>query len=51
MTRQQFPGNIVPKARWDPLFSKIETLFPLPTTSGVANNYFYAPRKHTTTTR
>ena len=43
ITRRQFPGNIVPKSRWDPLFPKIETLFPLPTTSGVANNYFYAP--------
>ncbi len=43
MTRQPFPGNIVPMNRWDPLFPKILTLYPLPTTSGVANNYFYAP--------
>jgi hypothetical protein len=43
MTRQPFPGNIVPVARWDPLFTKIESLYPLPTRAGLANNYFYAP--------
>ena len=43
MTRQPFPGNIVPVARWDPLFQKIESLYPLPTKAGLANNFFYAP--------
>jgi hypothetical protein len=43
MTRQPFPGNIVPQARWDPLFPKIEALYQLPTRPGLANNYFYAP--------
>jgi hypothetical protein len=43
MTRQPFPGNIIPQARWDPLFSKIESLYPLPSKLGLVNNYFYAP--------
>lgn len=43
MTRQPFPGGIIPASRWDPLFPKIATLYPLPTNSGVANNYFFAP--------
>src|SRR5262245_9050890 len=30
-TRQAFPGNIVPKNRWDPLFPKLLALYPLPT--------------------
>ncbi len=43
-TRQQFPGNIVPRNRWDPLFPKLLELYPLPTdNSRIANNYFFSP--------
>lgn len=44
-TRQQFPGNIVPKSRWDPLFPKLLALYPAQTigdASRIANNHFYA---------
>ncbi|HZO51113.1 MAG TPA: carboxypeptidase-like regulatory domain-containing protein, partial [Bryobacteraceae bacterium] len=41
-TRQQFPGNVIPKSRWDPLFPKLLALYPLPTNSSViVNNHFY----------
>ena len=40
-TRQQFPGNIIPKSRWDPLFPKLLALYPLPTNGLIANNHFY----------
>lgn len=43
-TRQPFAGNIVPKNRWDPLFPKLLTLYPLPTdNTKIVNNYFYSP--------
>ena len=43
-TRQQFPGNVIPASRWDPLFSKLLDLYPRPNNgSGIANNYFFAP--------
>ncbi|MBL8232720.1 MAG: TonB-dependent receptor [Bryobacterales bacterium] len=43
-TRQPFPGNIVPKNRWDPLVPKLLALYPGPTDpSRIVNNYFYAP--------
>jgi hypothetical protein len=43
-TRQAFPGNVIPKARWDPLFPKLLGLYPLPTdNSKIVNNYFYSP--------
>ncbi|MFN7918470.1 MAG: TonB-dependent receptor [Bryobacteraceae bacterium] len=43
-TRQQFPGNVVPRNRWDPLFPKLLALYPNPTdNSRIVNNYFYSP--------
>ena len=43
-TRQPFPGNTVPKNRWDPLFPKLLALYPLPTdNSKITDNYFYSP--------
>jgi hypothetical protein len=43
-TRQAFPGNTIPRSRWDPLFPKLLALYPLPTdNSRIANNFFYAP--------
>lgn len=39
-----FPGNVIPRNRWDPLFPKLLALYPLPTDpSRIVNNYFYAP--------
>jgi outer membrane receptor protein involved in Fe transport len=43
-TRQPFPGNVVPRNRWDPLVPKLLALYPAPTDSSrIVNNYFYAP--------
>jgi len=43
-TRQAFPGNTVPKSRWDPLFPKLLALYPLPTdNSRINNNFFFSP--------
>ncbi len=43
-TRQPFPGNVIPRNRWDPLFPKLLDLYPLPTDpTRIVNNYFYAP--------
>jgi len=43
-TRQQFPNNIIPRNRWDPLFPKLLALYPRPTdNSRIANNFFYSP--------
>ncbi|MEZ5354545.1 MAG: TonB-dependent receptor [Bryobacteraceae bacterium] len=43
-TRQPFPGNIVPKNRWDPLASKILALYPNATApNAIVNNYFFSP--------
>jgi len=43
-TRQPFPGNIVPRNRWDPLFPKLLDLYPRPNLgTGIVNNYFFAP--------
>jgi len=42
-TRQPFPGNVIPKNRWDPLFPKLLALYPLPTDpTKIANNHFYS---------
>ena len=43
MTRRQFPGNIIPKDRFDPVAVKLISLYPLPALPGIVNNYFYAP--------
>src|SRR5262249_5217651 len=37
--RQQFPGNIIPVSRIDPVAQQILTHYPAPTTSGTANNF------------
>lgn len=41
-TRQPFPGDIIPRARWDPLFPKLLGLYPNPTTNGIVNNYYFS---------
>jgi hypothetical protein len=43
-TRQAFPGNTVPKSRWDPLFPKLLALYPQATDpTRIVNNHFYSP--------
>ncbi len=42
MTRQMFPGSIVPKSRWDPLAGALIALYPLPTSNGIVNNYYFS---------
>jgi hypothetical protein len=45
-TRQPFPGNVVPRNRWDPLAPKLLDLYPRPNLStGIVNNYFFAPNE------
>jgi hypothetical protein len=38
-TRTQFPGNIIPASRFDPVTAKMVNAYPLPQTSGLNNNY------------
>jgi carboxypeptidase family protein/TonB-dependent receptor-like protein len=45
-TRQQFPGNIIPLNRWDPVAAAIIKLYPDPNIEGRendTNNYFFSP--------
>jgi hypothetical protein len=42
MTRQMFPGSVIPKARWDPLFPALLALYPGPVTAGIVNNYYFS---------
>jgi hypothetical protein len=43
-TRQPFPGNVIPRNRWDPLVPKLLALYPNPTDPGrIVNNFFYSP--------
>ena len=38
-TRQQFPGNIIPASRFDPITKILVNAYPIPLTSGLTNNY------------
>lgn len=38
--RTQFPGNIIPTSRLDPIAVKIEQSIPLPNQGGTSNNYY-----------
>jgi hypothetical protein len=42
MSRQMFPGNMIPRSRWDPLFPALAALYPAPTTGGIVNNYYFS---------
>ncbi len=42
MRRQMFPGDVIPKSRWDPLFPALLALYPAPTTAGNVNNYYFS---------
>jgi hypothetical protein len=37
--RTQFPGNIIPRSRWDVPTTRLLAAFPLPDTGGLVNNY------------
>jgi len=37
--RDPFPGNVVPRARWSAISSKLVAMHPQPTYPGLANNY------------
>ena len=39
MTRSQFPGNVIPADRIDPVARVLLERYPLPTSAGTANNY------------
>ena len=46
--RTQFPGNIIPGNRIDPVGRNILNIYPLPNNgSGIANNYLYNPVRET----
>jgi hypothetical protein len=48
--RDLFPGNIIPVTRMDPVAKRVQDLIPLPTSSGLINNYrpsYSNPRKTT----
>jgi Carboxypeptidase regulatory-like domain len=44
-TRQQFPNNIIPRARWDAVTAKLINAYPLPTTSALVNNLVTTPTR------
>jgi hypothetical protein len=46
--RQQFPGNIIPPSRIDPVGQNIINLYPNPNLPGVVNNFLYNPVRITT---
>jgi hypothetical protein len=44
--RQPFPGNVIPRSRWDPITPAIIALYPLPNIPGrefLPNNFFFSP--------
>jgi hypothetical protein len=50
-TRQRFPGDLIPAARFDAIAVKLVNLYPLPQTTALANNYVVAPVKRSTVDR
>ena len=44
-TRSQFPNNLIPATRWDPVTAKLINAYPLPTTSGLSNNLVTSPTR------
>ena len=43
--RDQFPNNIVPLNRWDPVAVKLMALYPAPNLPGTVRNFFYNPKE------
>jgi hypothetical protein len=46
VTRQPFPGNIIPQNRWDPVTAKLINAYPLPATSALVNNLVTTPSRN-----
>lgn len=44
-TRQQFQNNLIPQNRWDAVTAKLINAYPLPTTTGLANNLVTTPTR------
>ncbi|MBI5282396.1 MAG: TonB-dependent receptor [Candidatus Solibacter usitatus] len=45
-TGQQFPGNVIPSSRLDPVSANLAKLYPSPQTANLANNFTYlSPRR------
>ncbi len=44
-TRTQFLDNKIPQSRWDPVTAKLINAYPLPTTTGLANNLVTTPTR------
>ena len=40
--RTQFPGNVIPASRFDPVGKAVIDLYPLPNLPGTVNNFFYS---------
>jgi hypothetical protein len=45
VTRQPFPGNVIPQSRWDPVTAKLMNAYPMPATSALANNLVTTPAR------
>ena len=45
LTRQPFPGNVIPQNRWDPVTAKLMNAYPLPATSALTNNLVTTPTR------
>ena len=46
ISRQPFPGNVIPQNRWDPVTAKLMNAYPLPTSAALANNLVTSPDAH-----
>ena len=44
-TRTQFPNNIIPSSRFDPIAAQLVNAYPAPQTSALSNNYVSYPLK------
>src|SRR5215470_818957 len=44
-TRQQFPNNVIPQNRWDPVTARLINAYPLPTSTALVNNLVTAPTR------
>ena len=45
VTRQAFPGNVIPQNRWDPVTAKLMNAYPMPATSALVNNLVTTPTR------
>ncbi len=44
-TQAPFPGNTIPKERWDPVAAALTQLYPLPNLPVTVRNFFYNPKE------